>query len=157
MLWIIVLGAVGGGIYLLANAQSKKQSEPYRMALDEIQKSAKVKDKLGEPIVDASWLPSGGIDATDGSGDATFYFKISGPRGVGKAATKARMVGGKWGLLELGVTLDDGELVNAMADVKPADDGAPKFDPNQQTKKPEDEKPSPKKEIKIDLPTIPGT
>ncbi len=157
VVWLIVLGAIGGGVYVLANAQSKKRTDAYRKALDEVQKSTHAQELLGDPIVDASWVPTGKADVDGDRGDADFYFRVSGPKGAGAVATKLRMVDGKWGLLDLTLIPDaTGTRLDVMQDVKPADDGAPAFVPSKPAdKQPKTQPPEPPKEIKIELPKIP--
>lgn len=97
-LWLIIMALA-----------AKKGGEPYRIALTAVQDDAQVKQRLGEPIRSASWLPQGSINVSDDRGDANLTFRVQGPKGKATVNALARRIGGQWGLTSLTVTYPDGE------------------------------------------------
>lgn len=90
----LLVAAVAAGWY--AGGGKYKWSEPYRAALRRIAAHPQVVQRLGEPIRDASWLPSGTL--TEGErGQANLMFRVAGPQGIADVHLQARQVGGIWG------------------------------------------------------------
>ncbi len=90
----ILVAAVAAGWY--AGSGRYKWSEPYRAALRRIAAHPQVVQRLGQPIRDASWLPSGTL--TEGErGQANLMFRVAGPQGTADVHVQARQVGGSWG------------------------------------------------------------
>ncbi len=93
VLAILVAGAAwgwyaGGGRY--------KWCPPYREALRQVASHPQVVQRLGQPIRDASWLPSGSITA-GGQPQANLMFRVAGPQGKADVHVQARQVAGQWG------------------------------------------------------------
>jgi len=116
--WIVVLRA--------------KSAEPYRMALELVQKDLQVQKALGEPIQEASWWlpPSGEMELQGGQGRAFYSFAIKGPNGIGQVRTEARCIDGQWGLTTLDVTIaaTGRRIVVDTSSTRPGDE-APKWKP----------------------------
>ncbi len=90
----ILVAAVAAGWY--AGSGRYKWSEPYRAALRQVAAHPQVVQRLGQPIRDASWLPSGTL--TDGRrGEANLMFRVAGPQGTADVHVQARQMGGIWG------------------------------------------------------------
>ncbi len=154
LLGLILLAGGLGYLYV----QSLKQTEPYQNALAEVKKSPQAMQKLGDSIEDATWIPQGSIEIKDDDrGEAKYHFDVKGPKGTGRVSTHSRKIDGKWGLLELTVTLLNDEKIDVMKDVKlPEDGGAPKFDPGKQPESKSDGLQPPGK-IDIKIPGLPET
>lgn len=103
---ILVLVAL---CFIIPRLVAKKGGEPYRMALTAVQDDPQVKQRLGEPIRSASWLPQGSIDVSDDWGDANLTFRVQGPKGKATVNVLARRIAGQWGLTSLTVTYPDGQ------------------------------------------------
>jgi hypothetical protein len=84
-----------------------KTSEPYTKALAAVQEDPRVQEALGTPIEDATWIPTGEIDATNNQGEARLDFDVKGPKGPGHVHTKSRMIDGAWQMFELTVTIGE--------------------------------------------------
>lgn len=109
---------------------SVKSSEPYRMALEQVRSNPKVIEKLGEPIREAGWFPSGTIETQNDSGSANLAFEVMGPKGVAQVQARARRIGGKWGITTLDVTPSDGKRISLdQAKVESGLDEAPRWTP----------------------------
>jgi hypothetical protein len=116
--WVIVLG-VGlfaapplcccGGIFWFSFS-ALANSEPYRMAFEQLSQDREVQDRLGRPIRRRG-LVSGSLDARNGRGNARLQFTITGPKGEADVETKAVRVGGRWIQRELRIRYPDGEQV----------------------------------------------
>jgi len=89
-----------------------KFSEPYRMALKRVQEAPEVIERLGNPIRDATWLPSGQVYEKGDRGNATVYFVVTGPKGRAEIMAQAQRVGGEWGLVLLDVNFAAGGRVS---------------------------------------------
>lgn len=118
---LLLAGAVGWYAMVGKNLRIK-YSEPYRLALAQVQKDPKMTLRLGEPIRDATRLPSGSVENDRGRAD--FYFDVAGPKGKAKIQAQASRIGDRWGFSMLTATFDDG--TRATLDVGDGDD-APKF------------------------------
>lgn len=108
-LWIAILivlvgGCVAsiscGGIFALVFG-ILRNSTPYQMALSEVQDDERLQDRLGEPIVEASWFPTGNISRGGGRGNASLSFDVSGPEGRATIYVDAQMEAGRWRLTRL--------------------------------------------------------
>ena len=90
-----------------------KASEPFRMALEQLEADPEVAERLGEPVA-ATGYASGevfvisGEDGETAGGGANFYFDLAGPKGTANVACQGKMVDGRWGLSTLKVTFEDG-------------------------------------------------
>ncbi len=106
-----------------------KSSEPYRMALEQVRTNPKVIEQLGEPVKEATWLPSGTLNVKNGSGNAVLNFEIAGPKGRAAVEAHAQRIAGQWGLTTLQVRLPNGERIPLEADANPALEEAPRWTP----------------------------
>ena len=102
-----------------------KASEPFRMALQQLEADPEVVKRLGEPVEAADYA-SGSVDVVceDGvetGGNANFYFDLAGPKGTASVACQGKTVDGKWGLSMLNVTFDDG--TRHSVEISGGDDG----------------------------------
>ena len=120
----LLVPVLAAGGYVFAVVAQKKSSEPYRMALEQVRKDPQVIQRLGEPIKDVTWIPTGFVNAQGQRGEATLGFNVAGPKGQTHVSTQARKIAGQWGLNKLEVTLD-GKRV--PLDTSPGGDEAPKF------------------------------
>lgn len=85
-----------------------KSTEPYKLALAQVQKDPQVIAQLGEPIRDAWLPPSGSVDGVN----ANLTFKIQGPKGRATVQADVRIIAGKWELRLLTVTLADQKRIS---------------------------------------------
>ena len=114
--------------------RSIKASEPFQMALENIRDDAEVVKQLGEPLEPTGQASGEVRTETDNgkslSGNANFYFDITGPKGTANVACQGKMIDGKWGLSTLTVTFADGS--RHSVEVSDADDSledAPAWSP----------------------------
>jgi hypothetical protein len=117
------IGIFGGTMLVLKN------SEPYQMALEQVRTNPKVIEELGEPVKEATWLPSGSINVENDSGSAVLNFEIAGPKGQAQVLARARRISGKWGMTAIEVTLKDGQRVSLAAKADSALEEAPRWQP----------------------------
>jgi hypothetical protein len=131
---LIVLAAIAGIVLYERYVGRFKRSEPYRMALESIQKAANANERLGTPIKDATsifrlTLPSGLIDKD--RGQANLAFKVSGPKGKADVWVQARRIEGKWFLSLVEITPPGEKKIPIDIPAEFAGDTAPKFDATQ--------------------------
>ena len=96
-----------GGIFF-GVFQALKSSEPYQMALAHVQNDPEVIGVLGEPIVEAGFVPFGAVEVENDHGTSTLHFQVSGPNGQAWVSSTAVREGGRWQLTFVEVTPDDG-------------------------------------------------
>ncbi|NQT41629.1 MAG: hypothetical protein HQ581_29335 [Planctomycetes bacterium] len=106
-----LLAVAVGGITLLWIASDRKNSPPYQMALKQVQQSADVIARLGEPVEGSSFLPAGKVHVEDGRGEANLNFDVAGPDGTANVRVQAKCIAGQWGLAALAVTFADGKRI----------------------------------------------
>jgi hypothetical protein len=124
---LLALLGVGGGV---AYVQVKKAAPSFNLALKTVQKDPQVIQALGEPIDDASLLPSGNENKDAEHGDATWWFDVKGPQGRARVHAHAICIGANWSLQLLEVTLDKGQTLRLNLDTDPGGpDEAPKWSP----------------------------
>jgi len=159
---ILICAGAAGWFYVVWVAPLQS-SEPYRAALRRVQADPKVIQRLGQPIRDASWVPSGSVNIRNGGGNANLMFKVAGPKGRASVRTQARRIQGKWGTTTLEVTFAGEKPI--PLDTGASDEDAPKFNPSGGSPGPSAPKadaklPSPKPsdgpgpEIKLEIPTF---
>ncbi len=136
--FLVVCGGLCLGIFAIAFT-AIKSSPPYQMALEEVRKDPFVREKLGEPIEDATWFPTGNLEVKNDRGEAVLNLQVAGPKGEANVALEARMTGQVWQLNLLEVTFEDGQkhkIELGGGAVGPADD-APAWAPGDEAPKPE--------------------
>lgn len=122
---VLVCAGLGAG-FVYAKFGAIRASEPYRMALEQVQKDPQVVQQLGEPVEDITWLPGGLIEKECGT--ANLHFTVAGPKGRAQVGTQARCINGTWGLVTLDVNLPNGQRKSLdTGDAGP--DEAPKWSP----------------------------
>jgi len=109
VLTVLCAGLCGGAFFVFV--WGIKNLDPYEMALEQVRSSEQVTERLGEPIKDASWVPTGQVNVTNDQGSGTLAFKVRGPRGEANVRAQARLVDGIWGLTEVEVTFADGQSI----------------------------------------------
>jgi hypothetical protein len=85
-----------------------KLSRPYRIASEQVRFDETVIAALGEPVVEAVWLPDGQITTQDGSTDAWFDFEVAGPNGQADVYAVLEKQGDAWVIKQIEVTLPGG-------------------------------------------------
>lgn len=127
-----LVGTAAGFVGFWLVVLQPKSAEPYRMALELVQKDLQVQKALGEPIEEASWYlpPSGEMELQGGQGRAFYSFDIKGPNGMGHVRVEARCIDNKWGLTLLDVTIaaTGGRIRIDTSSTGPGDE-APKWKP----------------------------
>jgi hypothetical protein len=88
-----------------------KSSAPYQMALDRVQNEPRLIRRLGEPIEDAGWFPTGEVNAEDDRGDARLDLDVAGPKGKAHVHAEARRITGHWGLTRVEVIAEGGQRI----------------------------------------------
>lgn len=158
---VLIILAAGAGIAWHQLGGKLKSTEPYKMALAQVQKDPQVIAQLGEPIRDTEFLPSGSV-----YGDkANVMFRIAGPNGRAAVRAEARRIGGKWGLAVLDVITTDQKRISLNTSSGPAGEGdAPTWKPkNAMPPKPDAEGPkspkptAPSPDIQLEMPADPGS
>ncbi len=114
--------------------RSIKTSEPFQMALENIRDDAEVVKQLGETLEPTGQASGEVRTETDNgkslSGNANFYFDLTGPKGTANVHCQGKKIDGKWGLSTLTVTFADGS--RHSVEVSDADDSledAPPWSP----------------------------
>lgn len=161
------------GIFLGVGVFGMRSLPPYRMALQKVQNDPQVREKLGEPVESASWIPLGSFTIEDNSGSAQLTFKVRGPKGRAEVNVNGRMIAGKWGLTTLTVTYPDGTRQELdVSDTGNEEMDAPKWTPgagaggaspvhdgestapSASNQKDDDAEPGP--ELQLEVPALPG-
>jgi len=125
---ILVCGGIFGGIFVLV-VGTIRSSEPYQMALEQVQRDPQVIERLGEPIEDATVFPTGNVNVANDRGTANLQFAVKGPKGRADVSTQARRAGGKWGLTKLDVTFGDGQRASLDTEPEGGPGDAPTWPP----------------------------
>lgn len=108
-----------GGIFV-GVFQALKSSEPYQLAMAHVQNDPQVIAVLGEPVVEAGFVPFGAVEVENDGGTATLYFQVSGPQGQAWVSATAVREVGQWRLTYVEVAPSDG---SSSPIVWPADAG----------------------------------
>ncbi|HOM18639.1 MAG TPA: cytochrome c oxidase assembly factor Coa1 family protein [Thermoguttaceae bacterium] len=127
-----LVGMVAGFVGFWLVVLQPKSAEPYRMALELVQKDLQVQKALGEPIEEASWYlpPSGEMELEGGQGRAFYSFDVKGPNGMANVRVEARYLNGQWGLTLLDVTVAaTGHRIRIDTSSAGPGDEAPKWKP----------------------------
>ena len=119
---VLPCGCCGGLFVWLIG--SLKSSEPYQMALHRVQTVPQVIAVLGKPVEESGLMPTGNFSyhTNNGvaSGNATFDFSVSGPKGMAHVHAEAVCRNGKWGFRVLQVTPASTGRVTLLLDCRPA-------------------------------------
>ncbi len=83
-----------------------RSSEPYQMAMAELETNDRAIEVLGQPIK-AGYLMSGSLNDSGQSGSADLSIPVSGPRGKGRLQLFALKEEGVWRLRRLVLTSED--------------------------------------------------
>jgi len=123
VLAVVLVAAAAAAWY--AGGGKYKWCAPYRITLRRVAEDPQVVQRLGQPVRDASWLPSGSM--TSGQrGQANLMFRIAGPHGTADVQVQARQVAGQWGGTIL-VTFGPGDRLQLELG-EAGQDEAPRFD-----------------------------
>lgn len=169
VLAILLCAGIGLGVGVFG----MRALPPYRMALQKVQNDPQVREKLGEPVESASWIPLGNFTIENNSGSAQLTFKVRGPKGRAEVNVNGRMIAGNWGLTTLTVTYPDGtrqELdvsdtgneemdapkwtPGAGGETAPPGNGGESAAPSASNQKNDDAEPGP--ELQLEVPALPG-
>jgi hypothetical protein len=126
-------------------------SEPYPTAMQLVQKDPRVTARLGAPIRDVRWIPSGERTIEGDGGKAWLDFDVAGPKAQAHVHFQARRIAGKWGFSQLEVTFGDNkERINIATD---AGEGAAPLYEQPKTEGKEPGKTAPPKDIELHVPS----
>jgi hypothetical protein len=92
------------GMMLLISA-GMRQSDAYRLALQDAEGSPCVVQRLGLPLK-TGWFINGGMRTTNAEGTADLDFSVSGPKNSGRMHVVATKLEGTWYLQLLNVRVD---------------------------------------------------
>ena len=126
---LLVCGGLCAGVAFWGVGRIK-HLEPYKMAFAQVRNDAQVIERLGQPIEDATLVPSGEVNFQNDRGDANFGFKVAGPNGRANVRAQARLIDGIWGLSTLEVTFDDGQRISLPVGADAGLDDAPMWSPD---------------------------
>jgi hypothetical protein len=112
---LLLCGGSCGGIFYFILA-ALRHSEPYQMALDHLRKSPEITQRIGEPVEDATWFPSGQVRMQGANGSAQFQMKVAGPKGKADAYVEASSDAGDWKLTRLRVVFADRQKIELPMD-----------------------------------------
>jgi len=150
LLIVLFIFCCGGPALIGFNIASKAlRSGPYETAMQKIQADPTLKQELGEPIKDVSWIPAGRLEFENDRGEADLRFDIAGPKNQAKAHMQARCTNAKWELTVLEVTLSSGKTIQLLTN---GGNDAPPFKPTKPANaKPETKGPAP--ELNFSIPS----
>jgi hypothetical protein len=148
-LLLLVLIVVGGGIAYWAMFTRIYSMDVCRSAMQQIEKDEGLRRELGEPIATDQWPPPA---PRLEEGEKDVRWPIVGPKGRAKAHVSARLMLGKWEIVQLEVVLADGKRVSVASAGEGVADAPPYTAPKTETKKPETNAPPPV----INLPVPPA-
>lgn len=121
LLILLVLILVGAVVLWYVKIAQYKWSDPYKAVVAAIAKNAEVTAALGEPVTDATIVPS--VSSWNDT-EAVFRFKVKGPKGEAQVNSTMRKLRGKWGSHTVTVELPNKKKI--PIEVGDADDDAPK-------------------------------
>jgi hypothetical protein len=153
---IVLAGLVAGVVWFWGPIRLRF-SEPYRMALEQVQKDPQVMERLGEPVKNPRLLPFGSL----GDREGTVNFGVEGPKGQATVTARFRRISEAWGLTTLNVTFEDGQRVSLETGSASGLEDAPKWSPPEtneddaESAPPVSPEPEPDTEIKVELPDLP--
>jgi len=101
-------GCCAAGMILLISGIMRR-SDAYQMAMQTVQRSPCVVQRLGSPIK-AGWFIGGGMRTTNAEGSADLDFSVSGPKNSGRMHVVATKLEGTWYLQLLNVRVGDDRI-----------------------------------------------
>lgn len=104
--WAVILYALMASAFVVlffVVGGMLKESEPYKLAKEELEQNTEVAAVLGKPL--STGTPSGSFQVSGPDGAAHFEFSVEGPNGKGTAYIEARKALGRWTLTRM--ALDD--------------------------------------------------
>jgi hypothetical protein len=112
--WVVPIGCLGtmvlfaGAIWALVSFVFgvMKTSGAYQDAVAQAQSSAAVKQVLGEPIREGTFI-TGNIEVNGPSGHASLAIPLSGPKGRGTLFVEASKAAGQWTFSTLALEMKD--------------------------------------------------
>ena len=146
---VVVLILLGCGAIYWAMFIRVYQLDVYQAAMRDIQADETLQSDLGQPITSANWPPpSPRIEARE----QDIRWPIEGPKGSAKAHVSARLMQGKWEIIQLEVDLADGKRCS-VASSSDSEANAPVFQaPEGEPQKPETETDAPPPVINLAVP-----
>jgi hypothetical protein len=121
LLVLLVLILVGAGVLWYVKIAQYKRSDPYKAVVAAVAKNAEVTAALGEPVTDATIVPS--VSSWNDT-EAIFMLKVKGPKGEAQVNSNMRKLLGKW--VSRTVTVELPNKKKIPIEVGDAGDDAPK-------------------------------
>jgi hypothetical protein len=148
MLAVLLVIVLGGGAIYWSMFTRVYRLDVVQTAMQEIRADKGLLGELGQPIEPFGWRPPNArIEETE----KDIRWNIAGPKGQAKAHVSARLMQGKWEIIQLEIVLANGKKMS-IADSGPSEADAPRFDaPKTETKKAEPNAPPP--EINLPIPS----
>jgi hypothetical protein len=148
LLVLLLLILLGGGAIYWSLFTRVLHLDVVQTAMQEIRADKGLRSDLGQPIEVFGWRPpSARIESTE----KDVRWNIAGPKGEAKAHVSARLMQGKWEIVQLEVTLPNGKRMS-IAGSGDSDAEAPRYEaPKAGTKKTEPNMPAP--EINLPIPS----
>lgn len=87
-----------------------KSNDAYQEGLARAQADPRVREILGEPVVDG-WMPTGSVNTNGDTGSVSLSVGIRGPKGSGTLHIEATKSAGVWTYQVLGVRLSEGSEI----------------------------------------------
>jgi hypothetical protein len=137
---LLVLIALGGAVvYWLLYARVYRL-DVFRSAMQAIKADAGLQQELGQPIKVAGWRPP---NARLESNERDIRWEIAGPKASARAHLSARLMRGKWEIIQVEIDLAGGKRVSLNVGEDGAD-AAPRFEaPETTSAAPESKAPAP--------------
>lgn len=124
---ILLCGGCFGGLFYIG-VQAIKGHPMYVQAVERVQNSDAVQEKLGEPIEVSTVLPDGEFKMDGSSSVAKFLFSVKGPKGSANVIAEGQMVDGAWHFDKFTVTPDaDGAVIDLADEPVVLENDAPAF------------------------------
>lgn len=104
---VIVLGVFMAIAAIFFLVVSMMKGEAYELSLQTVRNSPEVVAVFGTPIEPGMFV-TGSVETTNGNGEASMQYSVSGPNASGKVQFYAIKQSGQWFIQELWVVLDEG-------------------------------------------------
>jgi hypothetical protein len=125
LLLLLLLCVIGAGVAYQVVFAPRKSSEPYKMALAQVQQDKNLIEQIGGPIQDATWFPLGRVNTAEGS--AYIDLIVKGPKGSASVHFDAERVDNKWRLKHVQAVPTGGRPINIDMGEASGLDVAPTF------------------------------